>query len=173
MRLVKNALVPAGDGSLRPRPTDECEEMPIDLVFRSEGYRGVALPGVPIDERRGLVPNDRGRVVSADSGQAVPGLYVSGWIKRGPSGIIGTNKPDAGETVERLMEDLRTGALPEPPDGDPGAVARLVGDRQPQAVAYDDWRAIDAIEVDRGKASGRPRVKFTTAHEALEAIGKV
>jgi len=98
---------------------------------------------------------------------------VSGWIKRGPSGIIGTNKPDAGETVGCLVEDLRSGAVLEPPDADPDAVARLVVDRQPQAVSYDEWLEIDAIEVDRGKASGRPRVKFTTVHGALEAIGKV
>jgi ferredoxin--NADP+ reductase len=172
MRLVRNALFKTEDGSLRPRATDEFEELPVDLVFRSVGYRGVPLPGIPFDERRGLVPNDGGRVISTESGKAVPGLYVSGWIKRGPSGIIGTNKPDAGETVQCILEDLRRGDVLEPGEGDPDAIAQLVLDRQPEAVSYDDWREIDGIEVDRGKAQGRPRVKFTTVREVLEAIGK-
>ena len=172
MRLVRNALFPSEDGSLRPRATDEFEEMPVDLVFRSVGYRGVALPGLPFDERRGLVPNERGRVVSSATGGAVPGLYVSGWIKRGPSGIIGTNKPDAGATVECMFEDLERGAVLEPAHPEPDAVERLVQERQPEAVSYDDWRKIDAIEVERGRVSGRPRVKLTTVREALEAIGK-
>jgi len=171
MRLVRNALFPSEDGSLRPRATDEFEEIPVDLVFRSVGYRGVALSGVPFDERRGLVPNEGGRVVSSEKDGTVPGLYVSGWVKRGPSGIIGTNKPDAGATVECMLQDLERGAVLDPDHPEPDAIERLVRKRQPEAISYGDWSKIDAIEVERGKASGRPRVKFTTTREALEAIG--
>jgi ferredoxin--NADP+ reductase len=170
MRLVKNELYESDDGSLRPRPTKELEDLPVDLVFRSVGYRGVALPGVPFDERRGLVPNAQGRVVSPDTGEAVRGLYVSGWIKRGPSGIIGTNKPDAAKTVECMFEDLQRGTVLNPFRPEPEAVDRLVHERQPHVVSYDDWQKIDAIEVERGSAIGRPRAKFTTVREALDAI---
>ncbi len=172
MRLVQNALYRSDDGSLRPRATNEFEEMPVDLVFRSVGYRGVPLPDVPFDERRGLIPNDGGRVVSADTGALVPGLYVSGWIKRGPSGIIGTNKPDAGETVECMMTDIADGVVLSPTNTDPSAVDRLVRGRQPDLVTFEDWARMDAAELERGQAAGRPRVKFTTAREALAAIGR-
>jgi ferredoxin--NADP+ reductase len=95
---------------------------------------------------------------------------VSGWIKRGPSGIIGTNKPDAAKTVECMFEDLQRGTVLNPFRPEPEAVDRLVHERQPHVVSYDDWQKIDAIEVERGSAIGRPRAKFTTVREALDAI---
>jgi len=111
-------------------------------------------------------------VLMADSDAAMAGVYVSGWIKRGPTGVIGTNKPDALETVTALLEDAEAGRLLVPQSADPTAVERLVAERQPHYVSFDAWHKIDALEVQRGEAVGRPRVKFCRVEEMLEAIGK-
>jgi ferredoxin--NADP+ reductase len=171
MRLVRNQLVEDGRGGVKAVPTDRTGELPVDIVFRSVGYHGVAIPGLPFDERRGVVPNDGGRVLD-DQGHPLPGLYVSGWIKRGPSGVIGTNKPDAAETVERLVADAMAGALPAPEAPDPAAVEALVVERQPRRVTYEDWLRIDAAETTAGATAGRPRVKRTTVGELLAAAGR-
>jgi ferredoxin--NADP+ reductase len=170
MRIVKNRLRAAENGSLRPEATEMTEDLPVQLVFRSVGYRGVSLDGLPFEERRGTVPNVQGRVIDPATETPVPGVYVSGWIKRGPSGVIGTNKPDAGETVGAMLEDLDRGATlsPEAPGGD--AVERFVRERRPACVSYDDWKRLDALEAGRGKPQGRPRVKFTSVEEMLEAL---
>ncbi|HEY6059507.1 MAG TPA: FAD-dependent oxidoreductase [Gemmatimonadales bacterium] len=162
MRLVRNRLVEGKGGALRAEATDQFEELPADLVFRSVGYRGVALAGLPFDERSGVVPNERGRVA--------PGVYVAGWIKRGPSGVIGTNKPDAAETAETMFADLELSALLSP--GEPAAAAAEARVRrvQPAVVTYSDWRRLDRYETERGKALGRPRLKCTTVREMLEVI---
>ena len=110
IEVVRNELVADEDGSIRAVPTEEVEVIPCGLVLRSVGYRGVALAGVPFHEGRGVIPNDRGRVLGPD-GEAQRGVYAAGWIKRGPSGVIGTNKKDAAETVERLLEDAQAGRL--------------------------------------------------------------
>src|SRR6185312_1003221 len=111
----RNEIARADDGSLRARPAgDDVETIPCSLVLRSVGYRAVPLPGVPFEERRFVLPNERGRVHTPE-GEPLPGVYAVGWIKRGPTGILGTNKRDAEETVDRLVEDLRADALPEPP----------------------------------------------------------
>ena len=172
MRLVRNALVKEKNGALRAAPMGWFEELPVELVFRSVGYRGVPLPGVPFDEARGIVPNVRGRVVVPDPGPRtpVPGLYVSGWIKRGPSGVIGTNKPDAAETAEAMLEDLRGGAVPPPPEPSAEAVERLLRERVPCLVTFDDWKKLDALESERGRSGGRPRVKMDEA-EMLKKLG--
>jgi len=136
--------------------TGETWELPAQLVVRSVGYRGLQLDGVPFDPRRNVVRNVEGRVVD-ESGAAVPGLYVAGWIKRGPSGIIGTNKKDAGATVAHLLEDLEGR---EPKGGD-GAVPLLAA-RGVAAVGLDGWHGIDAAERALGAARGRDR---TTIHE--------
>jgi ferredoxin--NADP+ reductase len=167
LRLVRNRLEADGRGGLKAVPTDEVEELPVDLVFRSVGYHGIPLPGLPFDERRGTVPHDHGRVLRHDA--VVPGLYVSGWIKRGPSGVIGTNKPDAAETVESMLADAAAGTLPVPAAPDPASVETLVRQRQPDVVVFDDWLRIDAAETARGKACGRPRVKCVTVEEFLAA----
>jgi len=165
MRLVRNALVKEKGGSLRAAPMGWYEELPVELVFRSVGYRGVPLPGVPFDEARGIIPNVRGRVVSVDPGPRtpVPGLYVAGWIKRGPSGVIGTNKPDAAETAEMMLEDLERGDLRQPPEPSPEAVERLLEERVPCLITFEDWKKLDALESERGKADGRPRVRMSEA----------
>jgi ferredoxin--NADP+ reductase len=147
--------------------TGEMEELPCGLVFRSIGYKGLPLPGVPFDERRGLVPNAEGRVL--DGEVPVPGLYVVGWIKRGPSGVIGTNKPDSGDTVARLLEDLPNLPACEQPDSAPlRAQLDAAGVR---VVDFADWKKIDAAELANGAAQGKPRERFTRISEMLDVLG--
>src|SRR5438034_9732380 len=100
------------------------------------------------------------------------GEYTAGWIKRGPSGVIGTNKPDAGETVALMLEDAKAGSTLHPPASDRAAIERLVRERQPRCVSYPDWKMLDRLEVERGRPSGRPRVKFCTVEEMLKALGR-
>ena len=173
MRLAHNELVATETGSLSAKPTGEIEELPVGLVFRSVGYRGVELPGVPFHERWGVVHNVQGRVVDPETREAVVGLYVAGWIKRGPTGVIGTNKPDAVETVLRMLEDAAAGRTLTPEDPDPASVERLVAERQPNVFSYGDCRRLDELELARGQAEGRPRVKFTSVDEMLAALGRL
>ncbi|MDX2136604.1 MAG: FAD-dependent oxidoreductase [Chloroflexota bacterium] len=170
IKLVRNVLVQADDGSLRARATDETETIPVGLVFRSIGYKGVALPGVPFDDRAGVIPNMQGRVIDPQTKAAVPGLYAVGWIKRGPSGVIGTNKQDAVETVERLLEDARTGQLLAPVQSERAAIEALLHTRGVNYDTYADWQALDALEQANGQALGRPRLKFSRVDEMLEAV---
>lgn len=169
VRLARNRLDPDGRGGVRAVPTGQEEVIPAGLVFRSVGYRGVALPGVPFDERACVIPNEAGRVRSAD-GTPLPGQYAAGWIKRGPSGVIGTNKPDAVESVEQLLADHREGRLPLPPDPRPGAMEAVLRDRGVRVVDYADWKRLDQLEQDAGRPLGRPRVKFTSVAEMLAAL---
>jgi ferredoxin--NADP+ reductase len=138
------------------------------LVLTSIGYRGAPVPGLPFDEAGAVVPNQQGRVVDPDTGQPVTGAYVAGWIKRGPTGFIGTNKSCAMQTVASLADDFNAGLLKDP-DARPSALRRLVRSRQPDVVDADGWRAIDAAEIARGAAAGRPRVKFTSVEDMLAA----
>ena len=147
------------------------EDIRCGLVFRSVGYRGVGLEGVPFDEKRGVIPNDHGRVLDPASAP-VPGLYATGWIKRGPSGVIGTNKPDAADTVASMLADLTEGIHLHPTQPDAGAVEGLVLMRQPLAVSYADWLRADALECSAGQACGRPRLKFPSIEEMLAALGR-
>ncbi|HET6568865.1 MAG TPA: FAD-dependent oxidoreductase [Rhodothermales bacterium] len=169
MRLARNTLVALPDGRIRAQPTGEEENLDIGLVFRSIGYRGVALPGIPFDERGGTVPHEEGRVLDPESHASIPGLYVAGWIKRGPSGVIGTNKPDAQETVASMLEDARAGRLLPASEPDSDAVRRFIESRAPHFFTYDDWRRLDAYETTRGEPTGRPRVKCITIEEMIEA----
>jgi ferredoxin--NADP+ reductase len=168
--VVRNQLVEQS-GQIRPVPTDERETIPAGLVLRSVGYRGVALPEVPFDENRGTIRNDRGRVLD-ESGAPLPGVYCTGWIKRGPNGVIGTNKKDATETVELLLEDRASGALAAR-----GTTAETVDafldERSVPRVLYTGWTAIDTHERGRGEEQGRPRVKLCTWDELLGAAEAV
>ena len=179
VELVRNQLAPTPGGGLRAEPTDEHETIPASLVFRAIGYRGIPLPGVPFDERAGTIPNDGGRVLDPSSGAPLPGEYVVGWIKRGPSGVIGTNKKDAQQTVDAIFADLppedsaasaNAGdiapvRLPDTPD--PHAIEILLRERQPALVTYDGWESIDRHERALGESAGRPRVKLTSLDELL------
>jgi len=165
----RNEIVEGDDGSLRPRAVDEpAETIECGLVLRSVGYRAVPLPGVPFDERSYILPNTHGRVLAAD-GEPLPGVYAVGWIKRGPTGILGTNKRDAEETVRCLAEDLAAGALPAPEAPGRDAIEALLAERRPNLVTADGWRAIDAAELRRGEEEQRPRVKLASREELLAA----
>jgi ferredoxin--NADP+ reductase len=172
IRLVRNTLYATESGAIQARATDQGEELPVGLVFRSVGYRGVALQGVPFHESWGVILNAKGRVLDPATKKPVPGEYTAGWIKRGPSGVIGTNKPDAVETVTCMLEDARAGATLAPPQPDAAAVERLVRERQPACVSYADWRKLDELEIARGRALGRPRLKFCRVEEMLAALGR-
>jgi len=172
LRLVRNELYATSTGALQPRATDQFENLPAGLVFRSVGYRGVPLPGVPFNDSWGVILNDKGRVLDPDTKQPIVGEYAAGWIKRGPTGVIGTNKPDAAETVECMFEDLARGAVLEPTRPEAAAAETLVRQRQPNFFSYADWLKLDAIEVSRGRAQGRPRVKLTRLDEILSALGR-
>jgi ferredoxin--NADP+ reductase len=170
MRLVRNTLVASETGTLSAKPTDQFEELPVGLVFRSVGYRGVPLPDVPFNERWGVILNEKGRVLDPATKQPRIGEYTAGWIKRGPSGVIGTNKPDSVETVNCMLEDLAEGRTLQPPCPEVAQAEALVRERQPHVFTYADWQRLDALEVARGQALGRPRLKFTRVDEMLAAL---
>ena len=162
VEVVRNELVEE-DGRIVARPAGETEVLAAGLVLRSVGYQGVALSGVPFDERGATIPNHGGRVDGAER------TYVAGWIKRGPSGVIGTNKKDATETVELLLEDARAGRLMRAGDGRP--LADLLAAKGARFVDQAGWQAIDAAERAAGEPLGRPRVKLTAWDELLRAGG--
>ena len=171
VRLVKNELYAADDGAIRSRAVGGSEILETGLILRSVGYKGVPLQGLPFDERRGAVPHEKGRVIDPATEGTIPGLYVSGWIKRGANGIIGTNKPDAKETVACMLADLGAGAILDAPRPDRGAVDELLAGREiPDIVSYPSWTRIDEIEMARGKRQGRPRVKFTEREEVARVL---
>jgi ferredoxin/flavodoxin---NADP+ reductase len=172
IRLVKNELFATPTGTLQPRATDRVEELPVGLVFRSVGYRGVPLSGVPFNDKWGVILNEKGRVLDPETNEPVRGEYTAGWIKRGPTGVIGTNKPDAAETVACMIKDLGRGAILHPAHPDAPAVEELVRQRQPLYFSYRDWTKLNELEVARGRPLGRPRVKFTSLKEMLAALGR-
>jgi ferredoxin--NADP+ reductase len=166
VEIVRNELYRDGDGALRARSIDGTNEtIEAGLVLRSVGYRGVPLPGVPFDERRWVLPNEQGRVLDVSTGARLPGVYTVGWIKRGPTGILGTNKRDAAETVASLVADWEAGELPEPRTTED--ITEVLDGRP--LVTAQGWRAIDERERAAGEGAGRPRVKLTTREELTDA----
>ena len=166
-----NELYRDESGAIRARDTGKREELECGLVLRSIGYAGAGLEGMPeewFDPGRATLSNEAGRVLHAESGEQVEGQYAVGWIKRGPSGVIGTNKKDAQETVDSIFADLEAGRIPvrEPAER---SVEELLAERQPDAVSFAGWQAIDEAERRAGEPRGRPRVKFCTIDEMVEA----
>ncbi len=153
-RVARTELVETPEGALVARATDDIEDVSAGLVLRSIGYQGVPIPGLPFDEQRAIVPSVGGRVEA--------GVYVTGWIKRGPSGVIGTNKACAKETVAALFADFDAGRLTRP-RGDRRSLGRLLAERRPDRIDLHGWRSIDSVEREAGRAQGRPRVKITDA----------
>jgi ferredoxin--NADP+ reductase len=162
VRVVRNEL----DADGRAVPTGDEEVIECGLVLRSIGYRGVPLDGIPFDERRGLIRNDDGRVVD-DNGTALRGEYAVGWIKRGPSGVIGTNKKCAADTVTAILDDAGAHALNVPGRPDRDTIEPWLRERAPALVTWSGWQAIDHHERGRGEASGRPRVKLTDVDDMV------
>ena len=182
VRIERNRLVAGEDGYMRAVGTGETEVVPCGMVVRSVGYRGAPVPGVPFDEGRGIVPNEGGRVVAG--GEVVPGEYVVGWAKRGPSGVIGTNKADAAATVALMRDDFAAGVVaggggepgrgrgarraPRVPGANCADLADVLRERGVRWVDEAGWGRLDAHETQRGKAQSRPRVKLCSVAEMLE-----
>lgn len=159
-------LVPDPSGTPRAKNTDQVVTFDVDLVFKAIGYRGIPVPGVPFDERKGIVPNTDGRVLTAPGGAVVPAQYVVGWAKRGPTGLIGTNSPDSKATVEKIVEDVPSLPVRKLPPRT--AIAELLAERNVPFVTYADWKRLDTWEQEQGKPHGRPRVKLSTLEELLQ-----
>jgi ferredoxin/flavodoxin---NADP+ reductase len=164
----RNQLVEKG-GALRAQDTGEREELGCGLLLRSVGYTGVPVDGLAFDGKGGTILNRGGRVLESEGDEHRAGHYTSGWIKRGPSGVIGTNKKCAQETVDALFEDVESGNLGRPQAPEPGAVEETLRERGIEFVSFPAWQAIDAAETARGEPHGRPRVKFVRVEEMLEA----
>jgi ferredoxin/flavodoxin---NADP+ reductase len=167
VEVVRNRLEADPDGRISAVPTDEHETIPCDLVLRSVGYLGVGIAGLPFDERRGVIPNDGGRALG-DDGAPLPGVYTAGWIKRGPSGVIGTNKKDATETVACLLADHEAGLVPSV-GASAADVDALLAERGVEVVSHEGWRRIDAAERAAGEPQGRPRRKLCSWDALLAA----
>lgn len=167
VELGDNVIV--DDDGPRAQPTGRSAFVPAGLVLRAIGYRGTATPGLAFDERRGVIPSRDGRILDSVDGALHVGWYVAGWIKRGPTGVIGTNKPDARSTVQSLLADLESGVLPTPSVSSEN-LDRLLAERCDRVVSYDDWQVLDAIERKAGDRDGRPRRKFTTVAAMLGAL---
>lgn len=170
MRMEANELRPTDSGYITCDGVGRFETLDAGLVFRSIGYRSVPIPGVPFYDRWGIIPNENGRVTATHQGEVVPGEYVVGWAKRGPTGVIGTNKPDAVETVALMLEDVPT-LTPIPRESaSPRAIVDLLESRGASYFTFADWLKLEEIENERGQAAGRPRVKFTSEEEMLAAV---
>lgn len=169
LRLEKNRLIRDDKGNYKAQGTGVYEEIPCQMVFRSIGYKGHPLPDVPFDERDGIIPNREGRVLDPSSKTVLPRVYVAGWIKRGPSGVIGTNKPDSVATVEVMLADAAQAQSANGLQADTEAVPSLLVRKNVQAVTFAGWKRIDQVEITDGKKIGKPREKLTTIAELLTA----
>ncbi len=170
VEIVENELTVV-DGVMRPKATDRTDTIPAGLVLRAVGYMGAPIADVPFDDWHGVVPNDHGRVLNdATERLPVPGLYVAGWIKRGPQGVIGTNKQCAGDTVTAIIEDLAAGTVPRAPEPSAEAADALLRSRVARPISWADWERIDAAEVAAGEPDGRPRRKFTDIPSMLAVL---
>jgi ferredoxin--NADP+ reductase len=170
VKMEKNQLRAVAGGDITASGTGQYETIPAGMILRSVGYKGAPLPDVPYDARKGTIPNELGRVLDAAHDRVVRGEYVVGWAKRGPTGVIGTNKPDSIESVNSMFEDLQKGKLPACENPDPQAIVALLQERGVRYVTAEEWRVIDAYEIGAGKPQGRPRVKLVAADEMLGVL---
>ena len=169
IRMVRNQLVKKEDGSLRPQATDKIVEEDAGLVFRSIGYHGKPLADLPFDQKSGTIPNEFGQVKDPENGNLLRNReYVAGWIKRGPSGVIGTNKQDAVETVHRMLETFLKEKIESVKNVSNPDIVSLLEKRKVEFVSFADWKLLDAHEIEAGQKQGRPRVKLTSTAEMLE-----
>ncbi|MGE0598123.1 MAG: FAD-dependent oxidoreductase [Dehalococcoidia bacterium] len=171
-KLVRNRLEKTETGTIACVPKTETEEIAAGMVFRSVGYRGVSLPGIPFNDRWGVIANSSGRVIDAETGEPVAGEYTAGWIKRGPSGVIGTNKPDALESVTALLQDAADGRTWQPLSPASDSVNSLLMSRGVLFTSFDDWCSIDEAELAEGLRCGRPRVKFNSKPDMWSVLNR-
>ena len=164
--VIRNHLEHDEDGNLKARPTEEESIIEAGLVFRAIGYRGYPFPGLPFDERRGVIANENGRV--SDNGELLPGAYVTGWIKRGPRGIIGTNKQCADETVHCFLNDIEAGKIQRDNTLSSDELSAALANRKLHVVSVAGWRRIDRAERERGRSLSRPRVKLFDVDKMLQ-----
>lgn len=167
VRIEHMQLVAAADGTPRPQPRGTSEELAVDLLFKAIGYRGVPVPGVPFDDKKGIVPNVDGRVVDKPGGAVRVGHYAVGWCKRGPTGLIGTNSLDAKATVEAMKQDAAGGQLLQPRLGDIGKVLQARG---ADVVSWQDWQRLDAFELQQGQQRGKLRQKLVGVDEMMVQV---
>ena len=170
MKLERNKLVDDGKGGVKAVGTGVFETIKVGLVLRSVGYRGIPVPGVPFDEKSGHIPHEDGRVVSAPGKPTLPGQFVVGWAKRGPSGLIGTNRADSVATVQSLLADFKAGKLPAAADASLEATLRLLGDKKLRPLSFADWQKLDVLEKANGAKAGKIREKFTRIEDMLAAL---
>lgn len=172
LRVERNESVRGPDGRAVARGTGQFFELEAGLVFRSIGYLGLPLPGVPYDADSGVIPNRDGRVTTERNGQVIPGVYAVGWIRRGPLGVIGTNKADAQLVAKSMLEDVRTLAGAAPELRTHQAVDETLAKHGVKVTSYDDWMHIDLVELDEGRASGKLREKFASVEEMMNQLLK-
>ena len=168
LELVHNEIVKEG-GVLRAKATDEVMHLNVDMVFRSIGYMGEAIPGLPFDNRRGTLPNDQGQLLDGVDGKLLNQEYTAGWIKRGPSGVIGTNKQDATETIIRLKKNWQTSPTPQPKLVQHDLLD-LLKKKKIQFVSFEDWKKLDKFEIEQGQQNGKSRHKICEVQEMLDLI---
>jgi ferredoxin--NADP+ reductase len=166
VRVERNALVPDGD-DFKARGTGEHFEVEAGLVFRSIGYFGQPVPGVPFDAKAGVMPNVDGRVTQGRDGAVVPRTYAVGWIRRGPLGVIGTNKADGVAVAERIVEDVASLKADGPPAPD---LLPILAARGVEVVTYADWLKLDALEVEAGKSAAKVREKIASIEDMMAAL---
>ena len=168
LELVHNEIVKEG-GVLRAKATNEVMHLNVDMVFRSIGYMGEAITGLPFDDRKGTLPNDQGQLLDGVGGKLLNQEYTAGWIKRGPSGVIGTNKQDATETVSRLKKNWQTSPTPQPKLVQHD-LQDLLEEKQIQFVSFEGWKKLDKIEIEQGQQNGKSRHKICEVPEMLDLI---
>lgn len=172
IKLVKNQLVRMDDDKLKAHSTNTFEELPVGMVLRSIGYLGTQLDDVPFDEKRGTIPHQTGRVFDDKTNQPIPGEYVAGWAKRGPSGVIGTNKTDAIETVQTMLEDFKDQQAEEIQQSHEDSIKSWLESKSIHFGSFQDWKNLDQIEVEAGMLKGKPREKVTQISEMMTLIEK-
>ena len=173
VKIERNVLAKSESGDMRPRRgSGELETIPCGAIFRSVGYHGIPLQGVPFDQANGVIPNERGRVVDPDNREVVWGQYVVGWIKRGPTGLLGTNKGDSGETVDAMLEDIQGLTAPMCDEQEPRAIESFLRSKEASYLTFSDWKELDLLEIEKGVALGKIRQKFVHLSDMLEALNK-
>ena len=173
VKLERNELYEDDRGTPRPRGTGEQWIEPVDLIFKAIGYRGVPIPGVPFHESWGIFPNEEGRLTDKHGGTPIPGQYVVGWAKRGPTGLIGTNQGDSVATVEAMLADIEGVVVSVDPNKSEDAIVALLEERGIEYVSYSDWELLDQEERRLGEERGKIREKFSKIEDMMAAIRRL